>query len=108
MSAPFSGKVNVDIRDSAQDWAPFAPPQAPEGAPNVVYIVLNDVGYSAMSCYGADGAWCTQWHTTALCSPTRSCLLTGRNHTRNSMACITEGASGFANAGGTIPPERRG
>ena len=47
----------------------------------------------------------TQWHTTALCSPTRSCLLTGRNHTRNSMACITEGASGFANASGTIPPE---
>ncbi len=47
----------------------------------------------------------TQWHTTALCSPTRSCLLTGRNHTRNSMACITEGASGFPNASGTIPPE---
>ena len=41
----------------------------------------------------------TQWHTTALCSPTRSCLLTGRNYTRNSMACITEAASGFPNAG---------
>ena len=61
-----------------------------------------------MSCYGGpiatpnidkiagDGVRYTQWHTTALCSPTRSCLLTGRNHTRNSMACITEGASGFA------------
>ena len=47
----------------------------------------------------------TQWHTTALCSPTRSCLLTGRNHTRNSMACITEAASGFPNASGVIPPE---
>jgi arylsulfatase len=47
----------------------------------------------------------TQWHTTALCSPTRSCLLTGRNHTRNSMACITEAAVGFPNASGTIPPE---
>jgi arylsulfatase A-like enzyme len=47
----------------------------------------------------------TQWHTTALCSPTRSCLLTGRNHTRNSMACITEAAIGFPNASGTIPPE---
>ena len=46
-----------------------------------------------------------QWHTTALCSPTRSCLLTGRNHTRNSMACITEAAIGFPNASGTIPPE---
>ena len=47
----------------------------------------------------------TQWHTTALCSPTRSCLLTGRNHTRNSMACITEAAIGFPNASGTVPPE---
>jgi hypothetical protein len=47
----------------------------------------------------------TQWHTTALCSPTRSCLLTGRNRTRNSMACITEAASGFPNASGVIPPE---
>src|ERR1700742_637794 len=70
-----------------------------------------------MSCYGgpietpnidrivADGVRYTQWHTTALCSPTRSCLLTGRNHTRNSMACITEAAVGFPNASGTIPPE---
>jgi len=49
---PFRGKVNVDIRDSVEDWAPFAPPTAPEGAPNVIYIVLDDVGYSAMSCYG--------------------------------------------------------
>ena len=70
-----------------------------------------------MSCYGgpidtpnidaiaADGVRYQQWHTTALCSPTRSCLLTGRNHTRNSMACITEAAIGFPNASGTIPPE---
>ncbi len=114
---PFKGTVNVDIRDSVEDWSPFAPPQAPDGAPNVVFIVLDDVGFSAMSCYGGpiatpnidkiadDGVRYTQWHTTALCSPTRSCLLTGRNHTRNSMACITEGASGFANASGTIPPQ---
>ena len=53
----------------------------------------------------AQGVRYTQWHTTALCSPTRSCLLTGRNHTRNSMACITEAAIGFPNASGTIPPE---
>ena len=53
----------------------------------------------------ADGVRFQQWHTTALCSPTRSCLLTGRNHTRNSMACITEAAIGFPNASGTIPPE---
>ena len=83
----------------------------------MVYIVLDDVGFSAMKCYGGpietpnidrianDGLRYTQWHTTALCSPTRSCLLTGRNHTRNSMACITEAAIGFPNASGVIPPE---
>ena len=117
MSKPFKGTISVDIRDSTPDWEPFEPPKAPEGAPNVVYIVLDDVGFSAMSCYGgpietpnidriaAEGMRYTQWHTTALCSPTRSCLLTGRNHTRNSMACITEAAVGFPNASGTIPPE---
>ena len=117
MPAPFRGSINVDIRDSEPDWAPFEPPRAPAGAPNVLYIVLDDVGFSAMSCYGGPietpnidrianaGARYTQWHTTALCSPTRSCLLTGRNHTRNSMACITEAATGFPNASGTIPPE---
>jgi len=117
VSKPFKGTINVDIRDSEPDWAPFEPPKAPPGSPNVVYIVLDDVGYSAMSCYGgpietpnidrvaAAGLRYTQWHTTALCSPTRSCLLTGRNHTRNSMACITEAAIGFPNASGTIPPE---
>jgi arylsulfatase A-like enzyme len=117
MTKPFKGVINVDIRDSEPDWSPFEPPSAPDGAPSVLYIVLDDVGFSAMSSYGgpietpnidriaAGGVRYTQWHTTALCSPTRSCLLTGRNHTRNSMACITEAAIGFPNASGTIPPE---
>ncbi len=117
VSASFKGTINVDIRDSEPDWEPFEPPKAPDGAPSVVYIVLDDVGFSALGCYGgpidtpnidriaSDGVRYTQWHTTALCSPTRSCLLTGRNHTRNSMACITEAAIGFPNASGTIPPE---
>jgi arylsulfatase A-like enzyme len=113
----FQGVINVDIRDSVPDWGPFEPPKAPKGAPNVVYIVLDDVGFSALQSYGgpiptpnidrivSQGLRYTQWHTTALCSPTRSCLLTGRNHTRNSMACITEAAVGFPNASGVIPPE---
>ncbi len=117
MPETFKGHIEVDIRDSSPDWAPFEPPKAPAGAPSVVYIVLDDVGFAAMSCYGgpietpnidriaADGLRYTQFHTTALCSPTRSCLLTGRNHTRNSMACITEAAIGFPNGSGTIPPE---
>jgi len=82
MSQPFKGRINVDIRESEPDWAPFEPPKAPDGAPNVVYVVLDDVGFSGMSCYGgpietpnieriaADGVRYTQWHTTALCSPT--------------------------------------
>ncbi len=117
MAEPFRGVINVDIRDSEPDWTPFEPARAPAGAPNVVYIVLDDVGFSAMACYGGPietpnidrianaGVRYTQWHTTALCSPTRSCLLTGRNHTRNSMACISEAAIGFPNGSGTIPPE---
>jgi arylsulfatase len=117
MTKAFKGTINVDIRDSEPDWTPFEPPVAPYNSPNVVYIVLDDVGFSAMDCYGGpietpninriadQGVRYTQWHTTALCSPTRSCLLTGRNHTRNSMACITEAATGFPNASGTIPQE---
>jgi arylsulfatase len=117
MPKTFKGTINIDIRDSVPDWTPFEPPIAPDGAPSVAYIVLDDVGFSAIGCYGgpvdtpnidriaAQGVRYTQWHTTALCSPTRSCLLTGRNHTRNSMACITEAAIGFPNASGTIPPE---
>ncbi len=115
----FGGSINVDIRDSEPDWSPFEPPKAPDGAPNVLYIVLDDVGFSAMSNYGGPiptpnidrivdaGVRYTQFHTTALCSPTRSCLLTGRNHTRNSMACITEAAIGFPNASGTDPAGER-
>ncbi len=117
MSAPFRGTVNIDIKDSTPDWGPYTQPMAPEGAPNVLYVVLDDVGFSAMEPYGglietpnikriADaGLTYTNFHTTALCSPTRSCLLTGRNHTTNGMACITEATSGFPNANGHIPFE---
>jgi hypothetical protein len=52
MPTPFRGRINVDIRDSEPDWSPFEPPRALEGAPNVLYVVLDDVGFSAMSCYG--------------------------------------------------------
>ena len=52
MSEAFQGTINVDIRDSVPDWTPFEPPKAPEGAPNVVYIALDDVGFSAVNCYG--------------------------------------------------------
>ena len=87
----FTGKVSVDIRDSTPDWAPFAEPRAPEGAPNVLYLVWDDTGIGTWDLYGglvempnlrriADrGVLLSQFHTTALCSPTRAALLTGRN-----------------------------
>jgi arylsulfatase len=52
MSNRFNGVINVDIRDSVPDWTPFEAPKAPEGAPNVLYIVLDDVGFSALEPYG--------------------------------------------------------
>jgi arylsulfatase A-like enzyme len=117
VSKPFKGVINIDIKDSVPDWEPYAQPIAPAGTPNILYVVLDDVGFSAMEPYGglietpnikriADrGLTYTNFHTTALCSPTRSCLLTGRNHTTNGMACITEASSGFPNANGHIPGE---
>ncbi|MFI5637855.1 arylsulfatase [Streptomyces goshikiensis] len=117
MSDTFRGVINLDVRDSVPDWAPYEQPKAAEGSPNVVYVVLDDVGFGAMSCYGgpietpnidriaANGLRYSQWHTTALCSPTRSALLTGRNHTTNGMACISEAAIGFPGANGHIPSE---
>jgi arylsulfatase len=117
VSQPFRGKVEIDIRDSVPDWEPFLQPVAPQGSPNVVYIVLDDVGFSAMEPWGglietpninrlaANGLTYTNWHTTALCSPTRSWLLTGRNHTTNGMACIAEATTGFPNGNGHIPFE---
>jgi arylsulfatase A-like enzyme len=117
MPKEFTGTVNIDIKDSVPDWGPYTQPMAPEGAPNILYIVLDDVGFSAMEPFGGliqtpnikrivdAGITYTSFHTTALCSPTRSCLMTGRNHTSNGMACITEATSGFPNANGHIPFE---
>ncbi|MFL5757956.1 MAG: sulfatase-like hydrolase/transferase, partial [Chloroflexota bacterium] len=117
MARTFKGTINIDIKDSTPDWTPYAQPIAPDGTPNVLYVVLDDVGFSAMESFGGlietpnidriakNGLLYTNFHTTALCSPTRSCLLTGRNHTTNGMACITEASSGYPNANGHIPGE---
>ncbi len=117
MSKEFKGVITLDDRDSIPDWEPYLQPVAPEGAPNVLYIVLDDVGFSAMEPWGGlietpninrlaeNGLTYTNWHTTALCSPTRSSLLTGRNHTTNGMACIAEATTGFPNSNGHIPFE---
>ena len=117
MAEQFRGKVELDVRDSEPDWSPYVQPQAPEGAPNVLMIVWDDIGYGAMDVFGGPietptmrriaerGLRYSNFHTTALCSPTRSSLLTGRNATSNGMACITEGAAGFPGFSGRIPFE---
>jgi arylsulfatase A-like enzyme len=113
----FKGKIDLDVRNSTADWAPFLPKKAPEGSPNILIILYDDTGLSAWSPYGgrismptmdslaAGGLTYTQWHTCALCSPTRSTFLTGRNHTLNGMGSITEGANGFPGVSGRIPAQ---
>jgi len=115
--AGFNGKIELDVRDSKSDWTPFTPKRAKEGSPNVLFILYDDTGLGAWSPYGgrinmptldrlaANGLTYTQWHTTALCSPTRSTLLTGRNHHLNGMASITETADGYPGANGRLPDQ---
>ncbi|MEV0030189.1 arylsulfatase [Nocardia sp. NPDC050793] len=117
MATDFKGKIELDIRDSTPDWGPFAAPTAPEGAPNVLYIVWDDVGIATWDCFGGlvdmpnmtriaeRGVRLSQFHTTALCSPTRASLLTGRNATSVGMATIEEFTDGFPNCSGRIPFE---
>ena len=94
---------------------PLESSRVPEGRPNILFIVLDDVGYAQLGCFGSDistpnmdslannGLMYTNFHTTAMCSPTRSCLLTGRNHHSNGMGCITEMSTEFPGYNAVIP-----
>jgi arylsulfatase A-like enzyme len=91
--------------------------KAPEGAPNILLILYDDTGLAAWSPFGGrinmptlqkladNGLMYAQWHTTALCSPTRSALLTGRNHHLNGMSVTTEATTGFPGGHGRIPDQ---
>ncbi|WP_067835892.1 arylsulfatase [Nocardia lijiangensis] len=117
MARDFEGHVALDIRDSVADWGPFAEPTAPKDAPNVLYLVWDDIGIGTWDCYGglvempnlkriADrGVQFTQFHTTALCSPSRASLLTGRNATSVGMATVEEFTDGFPSMCGRIPAD---
>lgn len=114
---PFNGKIDIDVRHSVPDLTPYVQPRAPKDAPNIMFIVWDDVGFGAMSTFGGLietpnmdriaklGLRYNQFHTTALCSPTRASMLTGRNHTTVGMACIAEGVTGFPGSNGHIPFE---
>ncbi|MBD2682842.1 MULTISPECIES: arylsulfatase [Nostoc] len=111
----FPGVIGRTVDDSSPAWP--EPLRAKEGLPNVLFIVFDDTGFGQFGCYGspintpnldvlaANGLRYNNLHTTALCSPTRSCLLTGRNHHSNAMACITEGSTGYPGSNGNIPFE---
>ncbi len=114
----FEGKINLRTADSTKDF-----PQevyAPKDAPNILLILTDDVGFGASSTFGgpiptptmdkiaAAGIKYTQFHTTALCSPTRAALLTGRNHHSVSTGIIMEGGTGFPGYNTLAPKDKAG
>jgi len=113
----FNGVIKLDVRDSKADWGPYTPTKAPAGSPNVLFVLYDDTGMAAWSPFGGginmptlqkladNGLMYSQWHTTALCSPTRSTLLTGRNHHLTGNSCITEASNGFPGHHARIPEE---
>ena len=113
---PFTGIIGRTTEESSPAWP--EPPRPPEGAPNVLFFVLDDVGYGQLSCFGglvetpvldslaANGLRYTNMHTTALCSPSRGCILTGRNHHGLGLASITELSTGYPGYNGVLPFDR--
>lgn len=111
----FPGVIGRTTDESGPAWP--QPVRAVAGAPNVLFIVFDDTGFGQFGCYGspietpnldalaAGGLLYNNMHTTALCSPSRSCIITGRNHHANGMAAITELATGYPGYNGQIPFE---
>jgi len=110
---PFKGHIGPTIQDSTLDFPQQV--KAPQGAPNILLILTDDVGFGASSTFGGpiptprmdrlarEGLRYTQFHTTALCSPTRAALLTGRNHHSNATGVIIELATGFPGYNSLMP-----
>ncbi|MGH1489268.1 MAG: arylsulfatase [Acidimicrobiales bacterium] len=114
MTEIFEGVINREVSDSEPWWPKPVLPAA--GSPNVLVILLDDTGFSHLSCFGSvietpnfdrlanNGLRYTNFHTTALCSPTRACLLTGRNHHSVGMRAVSNFDTGFPNMRGRISP----
>jgi len=110
---PFQGKIERTAKDSTPDFPKGI--EAPKGAPNVLLILTDDVGFGASSTFGGpiqtpnfqrladSGLRYTMFHTTALCSPTRAALITGRNHHSVASGIITEMATGYPGYNSLIP-----
>ena len=103
-----TGPITYDAKDPDTSFAPIVPLRPPAGAPNVVVILLDDVGFGASSAFGgpcatptaerlaAGGLRYRRFHTTALCSPSRAALLTGRNHHSVGMGAVADLATALA------------
>jgi arylsulfatase A-like enzyme len=115
---PFKGKIGLTPADSVKDFP--KPVTAPEGAPNVLIILTDDVGFGASSTFGGPiptptmdrianaGLRFNNFHTTALCSPTRAALLTGRNHHSVATGVIMEAGVGYPGYNTVEPQSKRG
>ena len=102
---PFGGTIGKTVAGS-KPWWPSAP-QPPQGAPNILVVLFDDVGFSDFGCYGsairtptidrlaAEGLRYSGFHTTAMCSTTRAALLTGRNHHSVGVGCLANFDSGY-------------
>jgi arylsulfatase A-like enzyme len=113
--APFQGKIEQNALQSKPAWPARVVP--PKGAPNILLILTDDVGFGAPSTFGgviptptldriaANGLRYTNFHTTSLCSPTRAALLTGRNHHSVGFGVISEMATGFPGYNSVMGPE---
>ncbi|NVN85221.1 MAG: arylsulfatase [Rhodopseudomonas sp.] len=114
-NAAFGGKIGKTIADS-KPWWPDSP-APPAGAPNILVVLFDDVGFSDFGCYGspiktptidrlaAEGVRYTGFHTTAMCSTTRAALLTGRNHHSVGVGCLANFDSGYPGYRGKIARE---
>ena len=111
----FGGVIKEDAKDSKPYWPPTVVP--PKGAPNVLLIMTDDQGYGVTGTFGGviptpamdriakAGLRYTQFHSTALCSPTRAALITGRNHHSVGFGVIGEMSTGFPGYDSVIGPE---
>jgi hypothetical protein len=111
----YQGLITYNANDPSSRFAPIEPLRPPKGAPNVLLVLLDDVGFGAASAFGGpcstpvaerlaeNGLKYNRFHTTALCSPTRAALLTGRNHHTVGMAGITEIATAAPGYTSVIP-----
>jgi arylsulfatase len=105
-------KIGLTYKDSVACYPERVQP--PKGAPNVIYIVLDDVGFGQMGCFGGPvqtpnidrlaegGLRYSNFHTTALCSPSRACFMTGRNHHSVGIGALTDMAVGFPGYNGNL------